>query len=673
MKIKHIELNNFRIQKHLALDFTQRINAIVGENGKGKSTIFKAIDYVIYGESEDSTIAESVKRGETECNVTLVVSYKGIDYTFFRETKLNAKGKGSSNASITFKGNDKIEGSSEVKAFVLENFPSRKLLFASNYAMQNSSDGFIEFTPAERFQEFIKILNLQKWIKRSEKCAELMSIIDSEVLVKETTLSALKEELENTVVVPVTVSLESFKEAIDNKDESISKCTKKKERYTLELNTIKENNDRRETDIKRKESIISYLETYKKSVSEIESYMVGGYEEKVTNIKKDIHKLTEESSKILFKRTPVFDTEEYNEIVELSEDAQFKLRALQQKHTSISNGKCPTCGTEHTVENIKGIEDEINKYKKECEAFIKKIRDFAILKEDIQAITLENVKSTAKQNEILTAIDNKNKDVAHEDEIKKTKQDTLTTLQQNITNNNDELKILEVTIASSEVLDSKVLSKRIQDNNFTLESESLQRDILIKERTEVEIQLKTNQEIAEKKLRLDISVKDTKEEIASKILQKENYTKLKLLFGKTIPMFVILDSLKVIQTAVNTFLLDVYPKHSIQFVEDKQKLHIKVRERNSMNLPFEFTTLSGFEKTITKLAIRLGLSTLSEDTVDSIILDEFDASANSKNSQLTIESIIKLTQKFSQLFVTTHKEQIKSYLESIGCDMFEIT
>ena len=46
MVLKQIELQNFRLHKHTSLDFSDKLNLIVGGNGQGKTSILEAIYYL---------------------------------------------------------------------------------------------------------------------------------------------------------------------------------------------------------------------------------------------------------------------------------------------------------------------------------------------------------------------------------------------------------------------------------------------------------------------------------------------------------------------------------------------------------------------------------------------------------------------------------------------------
>ena len=49
MQIQSISLNNIKCHRDTELDFVDGINVLSGVNGVGKSTIFEAVGYALFG------------------------------------------------------------------------------------------------------------------------------------------------------------------------------------------------------------------------------------------------------------------------------------------------------------------------------------------------------------------------------------------------------------------------------------------------------------------------------------------------------------------------------------------------------------------------------------------------------------------------------------------------
>jgi exonuclease SbcC len=65
MILKSLTLKNYRKFKDVTIEFPDGVTGVIGLNGVGKSTIFEAIAWVVYGPVAARTSAEQIKRGGT--------------------------------------------------------------------------------------------------------------------------------------------------------------------------------------------------------------------------------------------------------------------------------------------------------------------------------------------------------------------------------------------------------------------------------------------------------------------------------------------------------------------------------------------------------------------------------------------------------------------------------
>jgi DNA replication and repair protein RecF len=71
MILKSIQLKNFRKHKNISLDFSERLNYIVGGNGQGKTTILESIFYLCTTKSHNSkSDSEAVSFNENEFEIS---------------------------------------------------------------------------------------------------------------------------------------------------------------------------------------------------------------------------------------------------------------------------------------------------------------------------------------------------------------------------------------------------------------------------------------------------------------------------------------------------------------------------------------------------------------------------------------------------------------------------
>lgn len=77
MKINRIYLENYRIHEKLEVEFDRGINLLLGENGKGKSSILEAIGYALFGSDLRGTQKDAIQYGKKSAKIQ--VEFTGVD------------------------------------------------------------------------------------------------------------------------------------------------------------------------------------------------------------------------------------------------------------------------------------------------------------------------------------------------------------------------------------------------------------------------------------------------------------------------------------------------------------------------------------------------------------------------------------------------------------------
>ena len=89
MILKTLTLINYRKFKNITIEFPDGITGVIGLNGVGKSTIYEAIAWVLYGSVAARTSSDQIKRDTAKksevCKVELNFQYEDDAYTITRE------------------------------------------------------------------------------------------------------------------------------------------------------------------------------------------------------------------------------------------------------------------------------------------------------------------------------------------------------------------------------------------------------------------------------------------------------------------------------------------------------------------------------------------------------------------------------------------------------------
>ena len=119
MILKTLSLTNFRKFKSTVIEFPDGVTGVVGLNGVGKSTIFEAIAWVLYGSVAARTSADEIKRNSAEktdtCRVELDFIFEDEAYRVVREMRGKAQ---TVNATATVNGKVAATGTEPVNKFI---------------------------------------------------------------------------------------------------------------------------------------------------------------------------------------------------------------------------------------------------------------------------------------------------------------------------------------------------------------------------------------------------------------------------------------------------------------------------------------------------------------------------------------------------------------------------
>jgi exonuclease SbcC len=169
MILRELRLKNYRRFKEIYLsDFPESVIAILGRNGTGKSTIFEAISWVLFGSTAFRTDKADVKRQGAEpgesCEVDMVFSLRGRDYEVLREIR----GKNNivrASAWAYENGTKKIVANSErgVSEYCGRILGMDWQTFqASFFSQQKDLDAFSQQSPAERQRIIRRLLAIDR-------------------------------------------------------------------------------------------------------------------------------------------------------------------------------------------------------------------------------------------------------------------------------------------------------------------------------------------------------------------------------------------------------------------------------------------------------------------------------------------------------------------------------
>lgn len=269
-KITEIELVNFQGHVHTILHPHENVSALVGQTGKGKSTVLKAIEWVyndtIMGESRYGTkIHNHAIVGETNSGAVKLLGNTVVSITWDDGSKITRyKGKdnkyeiqkpGEELLTLTKTGSGAQEQVKELFNFADPNFSTQfegvYLLFDTPGQIAAKLNELADLTKPDQILKMIrsdlKSTNAEKKVIESDLEEIKLDLSDYEKIPeledklkaleeKETKLKTLQEQLSsmetlNEKIEEIDITLSSIKD-LDKREEKLNSLLKKEAKYT---------------------------------------------------------------------------------------------------------------------------------------------------------------------------------------------------------------------------------------------------------------------------------------------------------------------------------------------------------------------------------------------------------------------------------------------------------
>jgi len=162
MIIKTLTLKNYRKFRDTVIEFPDGVTGVIGLNGVGKSTIFEAVAWVLYGPVAARTSADEMKREGAEtldhCRVELEFVFEDDEYRIVREMS----GKSlSTSASALVNSKLAASGAETVNKYVQKKLGMDfKSFFTSIFAKQKELNALSSMNASERRPLILKMLGI---------------------------------------------------------------------------------------------------------------------------------------------------------------------------------------------------------------------------------------------------------------------------------------------------------------------------------------------------------------------------------------------------------------------------------------------------------------------------------------------------------------------------------
>lgn len=295
-------LDNWKSHKHTEINFSNGYNVFVGNIGSGKTSIFDAIVYCLFGSTPNvnsrkiaiKDLIMSKPCEQEEANLTLKFNIEGIDYKIERtlhKTK-SPQAKIYKN-DVLIRGPKPSDVNDEIEKIIGLNLDS---FMKSNYAEQNSIDYFLKLPANERKALFDNLFDISFYGDMSINARQVNNKLKMKQDDLNIKINEYKKLIENYNSENITNKIDNINKDMQRiKEEIISQTNdlQKRKELELEINKQKENYENTNNLINNLLGKEKYLETELSKLKET----LGENKDELQNKLKQILELKENKSK----------------------------------------------------------------------------------------------------------------------------------------------------------------------------------------------------------------------------------------------------------------------------------------------------------------------------------------------------------------------------------------
>jgi len=686
MILKTLTLVNYRKFKNSVVEFPDGVIGVIGLNGVGKSTIFEAIAWALYGPNAARTSADQIKRegaSDSEpCRVELEFIFEDDKYRIVREMS----GKNLS-ASASVLVNDKLAASG---AEIVSKYMQKKLgmdfksFFTSIFAKQKELNVLSAMNASERRPLILKMLGIDeldevvKEIRNDKRNKdELIGKLGQDILDEKTgkskidghtdeikSLNKKKEDLDDSLK-EIKEKIQSLKKEVETLEKNCASNKKEYEKINLlkekltEKRTLFENKKKLDLEIKNLQSKI----TERQKTIDSQRKKTKGFEKLDTDLKEVEKKLksTDEEIEKLVKKIEQEKT--------LVENIEENISEIENKKKNIlklgPDAKCPTCerilGEQHN-KLLKNFDKEKKEKDNKIESLLKSIKTFS---EEKDKSSREKQALEKKRNYLQVQLREKERVDATIDgilaEIKREKTE--------LEHKEKQLKVIGAIDYDAKEYESV----KNQVNEFYKKYQSSLELLNDKKEAHADSKLELGKKDGEKNLVLQ-RIKT----LQSKMAELEEFKKRINDERKNAQQ---LGMLSDVMASFRTHLisrirptLSSYASDYFERLTDGKYREIELDEDYNIMIyddgtSYSIQRFSGGEEDLANLCLRLAISEVITERAGGvfnfIILDEIFGSQDMVRRQNIMKALNGLSSKFRQILLVTHIDDVKNYVENI--------
>jgi exonuclease SbcC len=687
MILKELTLINWLSHENTKINFSKNEKLLIdGCSGSGKSSITEAILWVLYGKgrSENRFL---IRRGCEKATVILRLVDEGQVETLINRT-ISKSGKNILNVTRNVGGEGQFLAIETTGLKDTQNWIEKELIKASYELFTNSiaypqenENSFVKASASRRKDLLLEIVGASSFDELYEKAKKLISTLESDNAVKSSKISLLEESIKKNK--EIADKLKSYEEKYHISTEQI----KTLELIESDLESQLQNISNITTQLNNNKRIIKVLADSISSINtqlEINNQLEEEYNKlKPEELLKDIeesNKLYEEIEKIEIeiKNNNEISNIYYNHMANKPQvfDYSKDIKEINERLDPLlkDNSRCPAGDACPWITPIQGqikylkeqILDRENKSASEKIALekweeikVSPLKDSTVLYQtlkDIQSKYLILSKSKDIYSKYLGLKDGLVERNTKQVSLKKERDERI----KEITDNENEIKLLEEKLEKFDIN-----TKNIDLANIRISKQELQKT---RDESFIGKQMAINAENELKEastalIELDSSLKKTIEDYESIKLLKEALSPRGLkatIVDYLIPQLE--ERINDVLSQMSDFKIRL-DTQTIKADEEGVKEGLFITVKNPEGQEMSYESFSGGEKIKITIAISEALASLLQNNIGFRIMDENIISLDTESTQNFSEVLLKLQEKFPQLLIISHINEIKDLFE----------
>lgn len=700
-------INNFHCHTKSLIDFNLFNSAVITgkyadsdmySNGVGKSTIFKALEYVLFGQS-DCNLEKIIRDGE---NSAAVIFDFSVEDKIYRITRIKTKKSSDVNLYLATTKSEKFNADCLEKDW--KNISGRRSsdteqeiakLLKINYAIFRATVHFAQLdmsglptaTPSKRKAILRDIFQLVFYSKLEKIAKDNFAIISKEITDANIILNHIKDPQQD--ITDLTEQLTKLNKELNITSEELFSAEKLEKSFSEKLKTKqillaeqKKDFDSLIAQIAKDKNIAKNLQNVLDTNNSKKSNIIAEAKNitlKIDNNKKELEFILGEIKDL--------DAEKIKNNLEkdnkLLNETKAKLLSLNKELEKLNNPmplelKCPQCRSILTEDHRDSCSKEIATEKTRI------IEEQEKIKKIIEQLT-GSIKSLSKEMDNLSLknkkIDNINNAINYDSKEILSKKSLHKEYTSIISNAKNDLNLLLQEISAKESNLEKIDKSSFDEINkeielITLEltrtSQKLNDCRVIFNQISQNIAVITNNINQKEK---DLLIKNEKEKIIekNKELSKTYPLLIEAFSSSGIPNLMIQNILNDLQLEANSIIPNFHAGLQLEFSIEKTRSDGAQDDTLDINYylhnkPRDFEQLSGAQKLAAIFGLKLGLLMLLKKMFDIdfnlLLLDEVDQALDKASVDAFASNIKSLDQQF-KILIITHNDRLKEKFSNV--------